>query len=89
MWKWILWLFRWKRRPFPRWFFETFKGSMKVRIGQDYSSTGELVVILQLETRENFGKWKPVAKFRYLDVPTVRVLLLEADRYMKTLLTHE
>lgn len=88
--RWISWLFRWTRRSKTRWFFEAFRGgSMKVRIGQKLSSSRDLEVMLQLETRGDFGKWVPFATFRHADVPTVRMLLLEVDRHMKSLLTRE
>jgi len=86
--RWISWLFRWKRKSRYRWFGDEYRGSMKVRIGQKLSS-GDLELVLRLEAREAYGKWATIATVRHADVPVIRQLLVDADRYLKTLLSHE
>lgn len=72
----------------PRWFHESHKGDMRVRIGQDFTAMGEPEVVILFERRVNW-KWVAIGQFRYLEVPNLRHLLVQVDQYMRILLTHQ
>jgi hypothetical protein len=86
---WFSHLFRKKRILFPRWFNESLEAHMKATIGQNLSPKGEPEVIVKFEVRENYGKWRHVGTFRYLDLPEVKKLIVKVDTYMRALVTRE
>jgi hypothetical protein len=82
------WLFTRRRKAFfPRWFNEFIKGNLKMLIGQDLSATGEPEVVLRFASRETYGRWKTIGQVRYLDVPNLKLLIVESERAMRALLT--
>ncbi|MGC3970605.1 MAG: hypothetical protein QM775_25700 [Pirellulales bacterium] len=82
--------FGWQRKyVFPRWFHEELQGNLKVLVGQDLSPEGIPEVVVQLLSRSNFGKWKTIGTFRYLDTPSLKVLLQKTDTYMRGIILHD
>lgn len=74
---------------FPRWFHEELQGNLKVVVGQDLSPEGIPEVVVQLLSRSNFGKWKTIGTFRYLDVPSLKILLQKTETYMRSIITQD
>ncbi len=62
---------------------------MKVVVGQDLSSDGIPEVVVQLLSRSNYGKWKTIGTFRYLDTPSLKILLQKTDAYMRSIILHD
>lgn len=81
-------LFR-RHKFFPRFFHEEIQGNMKVVVGQDLSSDGIPEVVVQLLSRSNYGKWKTIGTFRYLDTPSLKILLQKTDAYMRSIILHD
>lgn len=79
-----------RRARFPRFYYESLQGRLKVRIGQDLTKQGVPEVVIEFLTRdEESWKWKPAGRFRYLDIREMRRLLDETDKYVRGILTSD
>ncbi len=80
--KWIL-HFLWKRTH-PRWFHEFTRGDLKSRLGHE---KGHADFVIEFLVRKKFGKWETIAKFRYMDLPSLGQHFQEAEKALKKLIT--
>ncbi len=85
------WFKRFRRRRilFPRWFFESTKGTLMARLGQIRDDGGNPEIVIRFEARGKYGRWKPIGTFRYVDSVHVQYLLMEADKTMRKLIASE
>jgi len=75
--------FLWKRSH-PRWFHEFTRGDIKSRLGH---KKGDPDFVIEFLIRKKFGVWKPFAKFRFVDIPTVEQHFREAQEALRKLFT--
>jgi hypothetical protein len=80
--KWILHLL-WKHR-LPRHCHEFIRGDLKSRLGY---TRRDAEFVIEFLNRKKFGKWETFAKFRYVDIPSVKQHLTEAEKAMQWLIT--
>ena len=70
---------------FPLWFNEIHQGNLKVRLGHELDKNGVPTLIVSFEERKEFGAWKKLGTFQYLDMVHVTSLFGEVETYVRSL----